>query len=83
MMLGQYVLDLGYFHYHYYYDHLLSIKKIYNPEFNCYVRPASIIINRNTALCLNWKTRQTKIFDMNVIVSHLKICATIFLTLGR
>ena len=31
----------------------------------------------------NWKTGLTKIFAMNIIASHDKICATIFSTVGR
>ena len=58
MLLAQQILGLAYFRYYYYiyiyryiYSHLLSTIKIYNPEETCwYVRPANVIINRNTGL---------------------------------
>ena len=51
MLLARLILDMAYFRHYYYYGHLLSIIGICNPEKNrCYARPASVIINCNTAL---------------------------------
>ena len=51
MLLVQRILDMAYFRHYYYYGHLLSITKLYNPEETCcYARPASVIINSNTGL---------------------------------
>ena len=51
MLLAQPILDMAYFRHYYYYGHLLSIFKIYNPEETCcYARPVSVVINSNTGL---------------------------------